>query len=152
MEEKRVRARAIIIVDGKIASMYREKQNRIFYTFPGGGMEKNETEEDCVKRELIEEFGIVVKPIKKLYIYENKNSLEHFYLAEWISGEFGSGVGEEFQDDRKNGVYIPKLIEISDIPNLPLMPPEVATAFYEDYTKNGKELRNDVKYILGEII
>ena len=151
MGEKRIRARAIIMYEGKLVSMYRERHGRIFYTFPGGGMEESETEEECVKREVLEEFGIIVKPIKKVYTYENQNSIEHFYVAEWISGEFGSGEGEEFQENRNNGVYIPKFIEISDIPNLPLMPPEVASAFYEDYTKNGKELRNDVKSIIGEI-
>ena len=150
-DEKRIRARAIIIHDGKIVSMYRERQGRIFYTFPGGGMEGDETEEECVIREVMEEFGLKVKPIKKVYTYENKNSIEHFYMAEWISGEFGSGEGEEFGENQNNGVYIPKLIEISNIPNLPLMPPEVAAAFYEDYMKNGKYLRNDVKFINGEI-
>lgn len=151
MEEKRVRARAIIIKDEKLLSMYREKGDRIFYTFPGGGMEGNESEEECVKREVFEEFGITVKPIKKLYTYESQNSIEHFYLADWIAGEFGSGEGEEFDENRNNGLYIPKLIKIKDIPNLPLMPPEVATAFYEDYTKNQKELRTDTKVLLGEI-
>ena len=148
---KRIQARAIIISDDKLLSMYREKEGRIFYTFPGGGIEPNETEEDCVKREVLEEFGITVKPIKKLYTYESQNSVEHFYLADWISGEFGSGNGEEFQDNRNKGVYIPKMIKIWDIPNLPLMPPEVATVFYEDYLKSGKELGNDIKILLGEI-
>lgn len=151
MEEKRVRARAIIIHEDKIVSMYRERQGRIFYTFPGGGMEGNESEEDCVKREVFEEFGLIVKAIKKVYTYENKNSIEHFYIAEWISGEFGSGEGEEYQENRNNGVYLPKFIEISDIPTLPLMPPEVASSFYEDYMKNGKTLRSDTKFIFGEI-
>ena len=131
--------------------MYREKQGRIYYTFPGGGIEENESEEACVKREVFEEFGIIVEPIKKVYIYENKISIEHFYLAKWLSGEFGSGKGEEFQENQNNGIYIPKLIEISDIPKLPLMPPEVASAFYDDYIRNGKDLRNDVKFIYGEI-
>lgn len=151
MEEKRARARAIIIHEGKMVSMYRERQGRVFYTFPGGGMEGTETEEECVKREVFEEFGLIVKPIKKVYTYENKNSIEHFYIADWLSGEFGSGEGEEFEENRNNGVYIPKLIEISDIPNIPLMPPEVASAFYDDYTKYGKDLRNDVKFMVGEI-
>ncbi len=149
MNEKRVRARAIIIKEDKLLSMYRERDGRIFYTFPGGGMEGQESEEDCVKREVFEEFGIVVKPIKKLYTYESQNSIEHFYLADWISGEFGSGEGEEFDENRNNGVYIPKLIKIEDIPNLPLMPPEVANVFYEDYTKNIN--RDKVKVFLGEI-
>ena len=151
MEEKRARARAIIIHEGKMVSMYRERQGRVFYTFPGGGMEGTETEEECVKREVFEEFGLIVKPIKKVYTYENKNSIEHFYIADWLSGEFGSGEGEEFEENRNNGVYIPKLIDISDIPNIPLMPPEVASAFYDEYTKNGKDLRNDVKFMVGEI-
>ena len=151
MEQKRIRARAIIVKDDKIVSMYRERNGRIFYTFPGGGMEGNETEVDCVKREVMEEFGLTVKPIKKLYTYENQNSVEHFYLAEWVAGEFGTGEGEEYQPDRNNGVYIPKFIEISQIPNLPLMPPEVATAFYNDYVENGEKVRNDVKFLKGEI-
>ena len=43
---KRKRARAIIIKNGKMVSMYREFDDRNFYVFPGGGMEKNETEEE----------------------------------------------------------------------------------------------------------
>ena len=89
--KKRERARAIIIRDGKMVSMYREKGDRIFYTFPGGGIEGNETEEECVVREAFEEFGLTVQPIKKLYYYENEISIEHFYLCEWLSGEVGDG-------------------------------------------------------------
>jgi 8-oxo-dGTP pyrophosphatase MutT (NUDIX family) len=148
---KRVRCRAIIFKDDKIVSMYREREDRIFYTFPGGGMEENESEVDCVKREVFEEFGISIEPIKKVYIYENEISLEHFYIAKYISGEFGTGTGEEFQDTKNNGVYIPKLIDIKDIPNLPLMPSEVATQFYNDYQANGKEIRNEILYIGGKL-
>lgn len=148
---KRVRARAIIIIEGKIVSMYREREGRIYYTFPGGGMEENETEIECVKREVVEEFGMIVEPIKKVYTYENNISIEHFYICKHVSGEFGSGEGEEYQEGRNNGVYLPKMIEISNLPNLPLMPPEVASVFYDDYMKNGENLRNDVKFIMGEI-
>ena len=144
---KRIRVRAIIMQDGKLFSMYREKDGRIFYTFPGGGLEGEETEIDCVKREVFEEFGIIVKPIKKVYSYENTISVEYFYICEYISGEFGSGQGEEYKPDRNNGIYIPKLIDIKNIPNLPLMPPEVASSFYEDYIENGQELRNDIKLL-----
>jgi len=151
MSEKRKRTRAIIYFGDKIATMYREKNDRIFYTFPGGGMEENESEEDCVVREVMEEFGMTIKPLKKVYTYENQISIEHFYICEWISGEFGSGEGEEYQPDRNNGVYIPKLVNVSDIPSLPLMPPEVAKAFYEDYVKYGKMLNNKVKFVSGEI-
>lgn len=146
-KEKRNRVRAIIFVDGKIVSMYREYLDRIYYTFPGGGMNADETEEDCVKREVFEEFGLIVKPTKKVYVYENEISVEHFYICDWVDGDFGTGKGEEYSENNNNGVYRPCMIEISQIPELPLMPPEIASVFYDDYLKNGKELRNDVKVI-----
>ncbi len=146
-EKKRKRARGIVFLDGKLVSMYREFQGRVFYTIPGGGMEEGETEEECVKREVFEEFGLVVEPIKKVYVYESETSIEHFYVCEYVSGEFGSGQGEEFQPDRNRGVYIPSLLEIENIPNLPLMPPEVAKAFVEDFKLRGKDLRDDVKHV-----
>jgi len=146
-EEKRMRARAIIIKDNKIVSMYRELEDRKFYTFPGGGQEGNETEEECVIREVYEEFGLTIKPIKKVYTYESKRSIEHFFLCEWISGDFATGTGEEFDADRNNGIYQPMWIDISSIPTLPLMPGEVATAFYEDYISNGITLRDDIKIV-----
>ena len=149
--EKRISSRAIIFVDDKIISMYRENFDRKYYTFPGGKQEEGETEEECVKREVFEEFGIVVKPIKKVYVYESNKSIENFYVCVWESGEFGSGRGEEFQPNQNKGVYKPVEIEISKIPNLPLMPPEVATELVKDFVKNGKELTNKVKKIYGEI-
>lgn len=148
---KRARVRAIILKDEKLVSMYRERGERVFYTFPGGGQEESETEQECVIREVYEEFGIYVKPIKKVYKYENQISVEYYYICEWVGGEFGTGQGEEYEKGQTNGEYKPTMIKIEDIPNLPLMPPEVATIFYEDYMVNGKELRSDVKSILGEI-
>ena len=118
--EKRKRARAIIFFENKIVSMYREFDGRKFYTFPGGGMEEDETEEQCVVREVLEEFGLKVEPIKKVYVYESERSIEHFFLCKQISGKFGTGKGEEFQENRNRGIYRPCLIEISEIPPLPL--------------------------------
>ena len=146
MAEKRTRVRAIIINNEKIISMYREKPDRIFYTFPGGGLE-NETEQECVIREVYEEFGINIEPIKKVYTYENNISVEHFYICKWVGGEFGTGKGEEFTKEHTKGIYKPTMINITDIPNLPLMPPEVAKQFYEDYLLNKTEVRNDVKFL-----
>ena len=146
-KQKRTRVRAIIFHNEQIVSMYRELNDRSFYTFPGGGMEQNETEEQCVKREVFEEFGIIIKPIKKVYVYENQISIEHFYICQWQSGEFATGNGEEYQQGQTNGVYKPTTLNITDLPTLPLMPPEVTTAFFDDYKTNGKNLRNDVKFL-----
>ena len=79
--------------------------------------------------------------------YENQRSIEHFYTCEYISGSFGTGEGEEFQNNTNKGFYKPTLLEIKDIEHLPLMPQEVAQAFLKDYIENGNLLRNDVKIV-----
>ncbi len=149
--EKRISSRAIIFVGDKIVSMYREKFGRKYYTFPGGKQEEGETEKECVKREVFEEFGLVVRPIKKVYVYESDKSIENFYVCIWESGDFGSGHGEEFLPGQTKGVYKPVQIEIAQIPNLLLMPPEVAAELFNDYAKNGEELTKFVKKLYGEI-
>lgn len=144
---KRLRIGAIILQDEKLVSMYRERDGRIYYTFPGGGAEEGESEEECVIREVYEEFGIEVKPIKKVYTYENDRAVEHFYVCEWVGGVFGTGQGEEYDVNQPYGIYKPVLIDVSEIPSLPLMPPEVAAEFYKDYISNGKQIRPDVKLL-----
>ena len=125
------RARAIIISGENIITMYREFDDKSFYTFPGGGVEDNETLEECVVREVYEEFGIKVKPIKKLYDYEGMGSLEHFYLCKWICGEINDL--KDLSHESTGGLYVPTMMKISDIPNFPLVPQEIAENFYNDY-------------------
>jgi len=56
--------RAIILKDNKILMVLLEKTNE--YKFPGGGVEKNETFEDALKREVSEETGCnVIKIVEK---------------------------------------------------------------------------------------
>ena len=60
------------------------------YQFPGGHLEKNETLNNCIKRELLEETGIdidannlspffLIKYYDKNYIENNKNTLSLIY-------------------------------------------------------------------------
>ncbi len=55
---ERPSARAIIIKDGKLAMVYSQKYD--YYKFPGGGIDKNETKEEALIREVAEEAGLVV--------------------------------------------------------------------------------------------
>ena len=51
---------AIIMQGDKILIAQRKKQDELYgkWEFPGGKMEESETDEQCLKRELYEEFGI----------------------------------------------------------------------------------------------
>ncbi|MFY7869712.1 MAG: NUDIX hydrolase, partial [Exiguobacterium sp.] len=48
------------------------------------------------------------------------------YWAKMTGGEFGTGTGEEFQEEQTNGSYTPMWIKRSALPHLPVRPPSLA--------------------------
>jgi mutator protein MutT len=54
-----------------------------------GKIEKGETEEDAVIREVFEEVGLDVKPNRKLDVFDtrDRSALIHWWLVDIISGE-----------------------------------------------------------------
>ena len=148
--KKRESCRAIIFSKNMLAVMYREKENRVYYTFPGGGMNENETMEECVKRECFEELGITISPKREIYTYENETTIQHFWLCDWISGEFSTGEGEEFELNNPKGIYIPVLVDNDRIGKIPLMPPIIATELLNDIEKFGQGLSTKIKKLLDK--
>ena len=118
----------------------KRKDIQDYYTFPGGGLEENESLEEGTIREIKEEFGINVKVIKKLYEMESErfNQKEYFFLCEYIDGQFGTGDGPEFSNDPKyidSGKFIPEIIKKEDVEKILLLPEEIK----EDFIKDIKE-------------
>ncbi len=143
---KRIRLAGIIPLNGGYALMHRKdvKKREIqeYYTFPGGGLEENETFEEGTKREIKEEFGIEVEIVEKLYeeTSEEFNQKTIYFLCKYISGEFGTGDGPEFSNDPKyidSGKYIPEIIKAEDLDKLLLFPTEIKEKFIKD-VKNGR--------------
>ena len=139
---ERTRVAGIIFMDGGIALMHRvgvlkRKDIQEYYTFPGGGLEEGETLEEGTIREIKEEFGIEVKVVKKLYEMESEkfSQKEYFFLCEYVSGKFGTGEGPEFSNNPKyvdSGKYLPEIIKVEDIKNIPLLPPEIKEKLVRD--------------------
>ncbi len=143
--EKRISCRAVIFDNqDNLLTMYREKKGKIYYTFAGGGLETDETKEACVVREVKEEFGIDVEVVKLLYVIDSLDSTQYFFLCRWIAGEFGTGEGEEFHENYKYGLYLPKLVPLENLKSTDLKPPEIVNALINDLEKFGKELNNEV--------
>ena len=117
-------------------NVIKRKDIQDYYTFPGGGLEKGETLEEGVIREVEEEFGIQIKVGKLLLeMYSEKfNQKEYFFLCKYIGGEFGTGTGPEFSHDpeyKGYGEYIPEIIKKEKIESINLLPPEMKDKLIE---------------------
>ena len=109
-EKKRISCRAIIIEDGKI--LLSHETNGGTYMSPGGGLEENETNEQCVEREVLEETGYIVKATKP-FITVNEYCYDTLYINRYFICEI---TGEGKRHLTENEIYKkmePEWVEIS---------------------------------------
>ncbi|MNP41463.1 Diadenosine hexaphosphate hydrolase [compost metagenome] len=136
---KRESARGIIIIDGGVALIHRIKEKNgvkeEYYVFPGGGLELGENYEQAAIREVYEELGINVEPIKILYRLERDESIHYFILCEYLSGNLGTGEGPEFnsEDYKDSGEFIPEIVPINQLGSIKFRDPI------------GKIIQNDIE-------
>jgi 8-oxo-dGTP diphosphatase len=85
---------AVIRKNGKVLIAQRAAGKHLegLWEFPGGKIEKGETPEQCLKRELFEEFGIDVRIgqfiAESRFSYKKKNIRLLAYEVEYLSGDF----------------------------------------------------------------
>lgn len=117
---KRINGRAIIIDGDEVLLMFRRKiENGItreYYAIPGGGQETDETIEECVKREIWEEFNLEIEVKEQLGIVEDENNIGYIYKANIIGGTLKLG-GEELEHNSKENYYEVRKIKVSEIDN-----------------------------------
>ncbi len=81
LSESSTACRAIMKKDDKYCLMHLTKYN--IYTTPGGRIEGNESLEECLEREVLEETGIVVKALNKTV-----TTTEYFVDSVWTMHYF----------------------------------------------------------------
>lgn len=119
----RNRSSIVIIQNKKVLLIKRFKEGRVYYVFPGGGIEIGETSEAAAKREAYEELGVKVNILKfmtRIYF----NGTQFYYLADIIAGEVGTGNGEEYLSEHR-GTYTPMYIDISNLQMIDIIPKEI---------------------------
>lgn len=144
---KKVRIAGLVEMNGGYALMHRKNVKKVpnssqpygeYYVFPGGGLEKEDNSlEEGVKREILEEFGIIVEVKEQLYKRTIEGELdEYLFLCEYVSGEFGTGTGPEFSGDPKyidRGEYIPTIVNKNEIKNIRLHPEDFKEKLIRDF-------------------
>ena len=120
---KRVNGRAIIIDGDEVILMFRRKIKdgivNEYYAIPGGGKEENETIEECVKREIEEEFSLNVEVKDFLGKVEDDKNIGYVYNAKIISGTLKLG-GEELEHNVAENYNEVRKVKLSEIDNINL--------------------------------
>ena len=112
---ERVIVRAICKVKDKYAFVHVSRDDDFgkldYLETSGGGVEDGEDLEEALKRELREELGYVVKPIKYLGVIKdyynliNRRNINHYFLVEAIDE-----VETSLTEDEKNKFHLSKVL------------------------------------------
>ncbi len=83
------------------------------------GRMRGRTPEEAAIREMEEETGLRVIVKQEVAEIHFDLSTQHYFLVERVSGEYGTGTGEEFTDadpdDPMEGIYIPIWMPVEEL-------------------------------------
>jgi 8-oxo-dGTP diphosphatase len=119
-----IQSRGIIIKGNDVLVMFRRKNGKEYYVFPGGHMQNEEEPIDTAVREIMEETTIEVRNLKLAFEFINylkHEKREYLFVGEWKEGEPKLS-GEESRRGDKNDYYEPKWIPLEEIGNINLLP------------------------------
>ena len=121
---KRENARAIIIKDNELLTIFRRKKTKEgtkeYYVIPGGGVEDGETLADTVKRELQEELGISIEVGNFLTQVISDTTISNFFECKILSGTPKIG-GEELERMNIDNYYEVRFIPFEKLDSLNLI-------------------------------
>lgn len=117
--------RAIVMRDGNLLVMHRNKFGKEYETLPGGGIEPGEIQEDALRRELAEETSVIIGSARLVFTEQAGDPFgdQFIYLCEYISGEPSLAPDSEEAMINKLGqnLYDPRWVAIADLQNLPFL-------------------------------
>ncbi len=94
MAEKKLRVRVgvVVVQEGKVLLVRQHvSEGQEFWIVPGGGLKKNEGLLDCARREIAEETGLEIEPVRLLYVGDffkgERHVVDTFWLGKVVGGE-----------------------------------------------------------------
>ena len=118
---KKNRATAIIIRNGKLLLIHRQKPGRDYYVLPGGGVELEESFEETCIREVKEETGLDVLALRLVSRYITLEKEENYYFTKVTPAEPVLG-GAEAERQSPQDSYTFLWVEAAQLESLNLLP------------------------------
>lgn len=142
-------ARAIIIENGKMLVMYRNKYGSEYFTLVGGRANKDETMEQALVREIKEETGLDVIAAQLVFIEEHKPPYNEQYI---FFCRIGPHADVEIQDTSEEAflnrldanIHKPVWTDLKGFANLAFRTPQlqqaIMTALREGFPTSPRKL------------
>jgi ADP-ribose pyrophosphatase YjhB (NUDIX family) len=118
---KKNRATAIIIRNGKLLLIHRQKPGRDYYVLPGGGVNLEESFEEACIREVREETGLDVLALRLVSRYITLEKEENYYFTNVTPAEPVLG-GAEAERQSPEDSYTFLWVEAAQLESLNLLP------------------------------
>ena len=137
----RRRAGIILIEHNQLALIERHRAGQHYFIFPGGGVDEGETDEQAAIREAEEELGIRVEILHKAVEIRRSNKRDQVYfMVRQVSGEFGTGTGEEYQDyNPMYGTYHPMWMRMDEVLQKNVLPKPLAEFVVRSHQEGWKQ-------------
>jgi len=148
---KKDRVVGIVVYEHKILLMYRINKGKKYYTLPGGGIETGETLKDAVKRELLEETSIVIKPGRFIYDVDWGDNNQHFLICKYIEGVpiLGDYIEKQVMAKDSEQYYEPMWVEVEKLASFLLYPLEIRDWLIDDIVRGWPKITRHISLQLA---
>jgi 8-oxo-dGTP diphosphatase len=130
-------ARAIIVQDGSLLVMRRNKFGERYLTLVGGGVETGETPEQAVVREVREETGLQVTDTRLVFVEDAGEPFgaQYIFLCGHKPGSptLSEDTGESIANRKGKNLYEPTWLPLAQLPEAPLRSQETKAALIKGF-------------------
>ena len=125
-------ARALIIRDGKILVMHRNKFGHAYYILLGGGVDPGETPEQTLAREVYEESGFTIRNPRLVFVQDvgQPYGVQYIFTCETDGQEpvLGADTDEHHINQLGQNLYRPLWLPLDQLASVTFRTPELQQA------------------------